>query len=362
MRSPWKTLSRDPTFQRHHCAIDSYKDRYIILSEGHRNEQSRSTIVWDARKEEIINLPDYPIAHPIKSCSGAIMDDFFYVMKEAVDRQHYLLYRMNMKIYEDWEGVGKHYSLHHNPILVSNGSCLFLFSLIGNEMYDPNCNRWTVLPDMTNQRLRHATAVVGHDIYVLGGVGRTVNRSVEIFNVLSQTWRKGPDLPVGLYSSSAALIDGRWIVLIGGRLLNDDVSDQCFILDVLHEIWIVSGIRMRSPRAGHCSVVLRRSQIVVLGNDDTDTNINLSKESLMEGIDIAYVVPNWCLVGHLVLLRHLVDNRRAYPALNNEYGNEYDYMRVEKVLTQLMTDLDLDIFRTIVSFLIPPILKEGMKL
>lgn len=85
------------------------------------------------------------------------------------------------------------------------------------EVYDPVTNTWdnTKAP-MPNARAQCGAVAIGDDIYVFGGnsSGYPI-KNVDIYNIRSNTWRTGPDLPSENYGFAIAKI-GDLVYLMGG--------------------------------------------------------------------------------------------------------------------------------------------------
>lgn len=83
------------------------------------------------------------------------------------------------------------------------------------EMYDPSTDKWHPLGDMQYPRCDAASAVIGDNIYLLGGTS-TLHR-VERFNTVRNEWHECKAMPTGRYGLEAAVFDG-CIWAIGGLL------------------------------------------------------------------------------------------------------------------------------------------------
>ncbi|HSR70210.1 MAG TPA: kelch repeat-containing protein [Acidobacteriota bacterium] len=76
---------------------------------------------------------------------------------------------------------------------------------------------WEDLPPMPTPRQEVATALLGGDMYVLGGLTDTIpgTATVEVFDTAAGQWRAAPPLPRGIHHGSAAVLDGK-IYSVGG--------------------------------------------------------------------------------------------------------------------------------------------------
>ena len=81
-------------------------------------------------------------------------------------------------------------------------------------LYTPKHNEWQSLTAMPTPRFKFGACLVADDIFVVGGqvfsnhnqtISRELLSSVEIYNISSNQWRQGPNLPVPMYNVSLAL-------------------------------------------------------------------------------------------------------------------------------------------------------------
>jgi N-acetylneuraminic acid mutarotase len=89
------------------------------------------------------------------------------------------------------------------------------------EAYDPASDSWTTLAPMPSPRFQsHGAAQIGGKIYVAGGrlcsciPGGNTN-SLFIYDVLTNTWSQGPNMPVNGSNGVSAAIDSKLYVLNG---------------------------------------------------------------------------------------------------------------------------------------------------
>lgn len=83
--------------------------------------------------------------------------------------------------------------------------------------YDPETEEWTSLAGMLTPRFNFGACVHDGEIYAAGGqiyshasytIDREVLRTVEIYNIESNQWRLGPELPVELFNVCLCVING----------------------------------------------------------------------------------------------------------------------------------------------------------
>ncbi|XP_025103227.1 kelch-like protein 24 [Pomacea canaliculata] len=106
----------------------------------------------------------------------------------------------------------------YNEVYVSGGSQLPTFFAV----YKPGDNKWEVLPSLPDDgREKHAMAAISCNIYVLGGFKKdsdgknTISFSVMRYNTSSREWSIFCQLPSGVQEAAAAVL-GHRIYLFGG--------------------------------------------------------------------------------------------------------------------------------------------------
>jgi N-acetylneuraminic acid mutarotase len=129
------------------------------------------------------------------------------------------------------------------PIVASSGGLLYAFgggfvSVFSTTFaYDPQTGQWTKKRDMPTPRAwSHPAPVIDGKIYVIGGhsglptseTRGDVLSDVEVYDPVSDTWTKSPDMPVKRTFFAAAAVNGK-IYVIGG--FADDWST------VKSEVW-----------------------------------------------------------------------------------------------------------------------------
>ena len=396
-KNPWKTLSNDPTFDRGYFAIAAHDNRYIFMAGG--KNHARSVVKFDIETHQSIDLPDLP--RPFSKCAGAILDGYLYIISCTGNCP---VYRLNISIdisididlcsAKKWEKVfydGYKYNQGCCSV-VSDGTSLYSFSFKGNEVFLPGMNKWVDLPHMKKIMCDQATIIAGQDIYIIGGDMDYSDRyilSVEVFNIHTHKWKTAPNIPIYLWDVAAVVVDERWIVVTGGQKQHDSCSTKCFVFDIQTSEWMESKVQLTTPHVKHGSVLIEQSLVLVGGShcdfthSDSDsytsitsiTSNSTSTSTLpspkpspsIESINVAQVIPNWLILKHLVLLRRLVDEGRAHPDFDykdkqkhkhkhkqNEHDESWNPNELA-IFQKLMTDLHLDAFRSVISFLVPPL-------
>lgn len=343
--NPWKTVSDDDQFKRTKFAIDSYDEKHVVIAGGwdFRGEKLLSAVVLNTETGASKALPDLPPEYD--GCTGAYLKGYFYM----VGRKD-TIFRINLSICNKWEKMSADtFAFGHGHALISNGKHLFWPGGVLNcrtyNLYEPDTNRWTLLPQMRTPRYGHATALVDNKIYVIGGAedrsGMELS-SVEVFDISSRTWSAAPRLPKALYGPAAASI-GKFVIVTGGIDSDPQETSYCLIYDTHSQEWIQSKVPLSTLRYGHGCVAIQGSQVVLVGGSKTNQRGNP-----IVTINRKDLIPNWYVVKEFVLLRRLLDEGRAQVTLRNK---DHQYDPVSAIIQKLFIYLDIDTFRAVVSFL-----------
>lgn len=354
-RNRWRTLYSHPRFKRDDFAIAVHEDRYILVIGGRNSMlEPRLCAMYDTQTHTCSDLPDLP--EDIHQLRGAICNGYFYIV--IYDN----IYRMSLATRTEWKLVHTREIIYDGAV-VSDGTNLYIFNIDNDVeiiLYEPHKDFCTMISRLPTARSNFASVIIGGDIFVIGGSTgyRSYSSSMEVFNIPTRSWKTAPPLPQPLYGAAAAVIKDRWIVVTGGYH-NYMTSSQSFIFDILSQEWTETerDVALSPARIGHSCVVIGSHVISVGGKDLSRNYCN------MDVIHRKYLVPNWEQIKHFILLRKLVDDNRAHPMshVNTEIGGDDDYdedgatkqiLDTKKVLEKFLTDLSLDVFRKVLSFLI----------
>ena len=93
------------------------------------------------------------------------------------------------------------------------------------EVYNISDQIWTNLPAMPTPRQNPMLSIIGDKVYVIGGMKtRELISLVEVFNLKSNTWEKGLEIPeIGFYSGS--IVHENKIFVLDGAEKTDDNTD-----------------------------------------------------------------------------------------------------------------------------------------
>ncbi len=122
------------------------------------------------------------------------------------------------------------------------------------EVLDTRTGRWRTAETRLPQRLASfEAAAIGDDVYVVGGLaaGSGPSDVAAVLDTATGSWRRLPDLPVARYAHSVTAYDGRLFV-IGGEG-GDGVVEQVDVFDPATGTWS-TGSPMPHARGSHDAV------------------------------------------------------------------------------------------------------------
>ena len=287
------------------------------------------------------------------------------------------LYRLDLSKFiegewrEGWEEV-EGIDVKNIRGLDSCGNKLLIIYDSGHpELYDPEAQERIVLKNdahsLFDECLRKSCFEVKDKFYFMGKYYKQDNE-VQVFkeyNMESQVWEDLPNLSRDLttaYSTSwntywsrrrsrrmdfrvckdiSHIFDNRWILF--HTQYRDPMKWYFWIFDTLTKQWNKSK-EFVNPYPYNLWI---RDKFICCEGYNADEGHTWRTMVY----DISDFIPNWIFIGHLVLLRHLVDTGRASCIQNPK--NKTDI-----VLQNLMMDVNLDMFRTVLSYLFPETVKQ----
>jgi kelch-like protein 10 len=187
-------------------------------------------VVWEAVLRWINHDTENRKHHIFKLMKGVrlgLLDPQFFF--ENVMHHPYLegnegtlnyLLELEMGNYKDMEILTPEFAHPRIPheIIFAIGGISMRRITCSMETYDPRADRWVKIKDaeMTGSRTHHGTAVIGFNIYVVGGTdGRRCLNSCRCFNAVSKTWREVSPMHVRRCYVSTAVLGGL-VYAIGG--------------------------------------------------------------------------------------------------------------------------------------------------
>lgn len=132
-------------------------------------------------------------------------------------------------------------------VACTSGCAQFANSSAALEVYDPRTNRWEELPPMPTPRVGPAVAALDGKIYVMGGFNRDhgtaaeleVRRRVEIYDIATRTWSRGPDLLKPRAWGRGVALGGKVYVLggVGDYTYSPGYHSGVEVYDPLAKTW-----------------------------------------------------------------------------------------------------------------------------
>jgi len=330
----WKTVSNDDLFRRERFAITVHKERYLLVAGGFNEVEWRnSAVILDLQTGKSTKLPDLP---PLCDySSGVVLQGCFYVVG---GRQN--IFRIDLSTRKQWEKMNV---LQHEHSLLSDGSNLYVLNENLSVMFNPETKKWVSLPQMRRKRMNYATAIIGNKIYMMGGVDSEFQiplSTVEIYDIITQSWSRGPDLPMQLEGAAATVL-GQYVILTGGYNEIDGMTSYCHVFDTIIQEWFRSHVMLPKPCCQHGCVSVGDSKLVLV--------VGSEKSPIVTTINRKHLIPNWCIIGQYLILRKLLDKGRAQMIIKKNSGSGEE--NEESIIHKLFMKLDRDTFCAVISFL-----------
>lgn len=162
-------------------------------------------------------------------------------------------------------------TLDDGRVLVVGGVCAIngFQATAGAEVFDPNTGQWTTTEPMTDQRsLMAVVPLMDGTVLVTGGGSTEAFNSAEVFNPPSGTWMQIGALSVPRLAHTATLLaDGR-VLVVGGIYISGIPINTAEIYEPFHKTWSVTPA-MRDPRFWHSANLLRDGRVLVAGGKNT---------------------------------------------------------------------------------------------
>jgi hypothetical protein len=106
-------------------------------------------------------------------------------------------------------------------------------------IYSPKEDKYTVVADAPRPRYRHAAAVVGTKVYLLGGTNLDVDEyfneimveAVDVFDTVTSKWTTLDQLHPAVTTDPAAFATGTKIVYTGGYVTTNNYNARCALWD-----------------------------------------------------------------------------------------------------------------------------------
>jgi N-acetylneuraminic acid mutarotase len=141
--------------------------------------------------------------------------------------------------------------------------------------FDPAAGRWAALEPLQIARSSLAAAVIGNRIYVTGGseldrgASSEGSQTLEIYDVHTGKWARGPDMPTPRHHHGAAALKGE-LYVVGGRGRDDLSLDAVERFDPARGRW--DRLAPLPLGVGGLSVVVAAGMVVAIGGGDDGEN------------------------------------------------------------------------------------------
>lgn len=136
-----------------------------------------------------------------------------------------------------------------------------------NREYDPQTNTWKILEPMPTARQHIDCGTYGNNIFIIGGLTswKNISQKTEVFNVTRNTWTEKVSIP-SLRNNAAIVSKDSIIYVIGGAGSKDDIwagikSVECY--NIKSDSWVQKKdlpFRLFKPGA-----IVVDNEIIVLG-------------------------------------------------------------------------------------------------
>ena len=360
-KDPWSICSSDDIFKRHCFACDVYKDRYILIAGGldENDQEFTSADMYDTITRTHVSLPDIPAS--IDASLGLVVGGYFYVQVKL-----HGLYRLCLTKPLEWELVDEMDGYNIDDMLTDGNKIYFVDEGTKVNTFNRHTKEFTpwIKNHYTYEHYHFASAVVHNKVYVIGGfMGGAVKSAMDVYDLETQMWSPAPCFPKPIHAATATVID-RWIIVTGGQhdddgegaYLHEDYVDEpdyntlIYIYDTFTEKWIESNCAMAAPRRYHRCVKVGNHIVNVGGwTEDIDAFPR-------EVVEINKFIPGWkwYILKPYILLRKLIDVYRAVPihaTKRIKYKNGDNKLDADAVIKKLFTEITLDLFRYVISFM-----------
>ena len=218
----WSVLAPMPE-ARHHLITAGYHHHLYVFGGLHPISWSATDTAWRYNPES--DRWSELAALPVKMGSGVAfaVDDTIYVIPGVGAAQTLWAYDPTE---DTWQELESPLQRRDHLSGTTSGGLIYIsggrWSLSGEldtlEVFDPATGEWSFLAPMAEVRSGHAMASVGGALYSIGGEllsNSTTLRSVERYDIASDSWMPEPDLDGPIHGTSAVVIDGS-IYLVGG--------------------------------------------------------------------------------------------------------------------------------------------------
>ena len=278
-------------------------DRLLVALGGRETSIPDTRTVWFERGDSPWG-PGAPLPEPAAEVAAAVIGTRLFLVGAGNPSWTFALDLRSGR----WDPVAAHAvrpgSGDHHAAEAWGGR-LYLFGGLRRgigmlQIYDPATEQWRRGPDLPFHAGSVATAVIGDQIYLAGGVvGDSTTRQAARFDPATETWHPIAPMPRGR-NHTAAGTDGKRFYVFGGRDGGNAVANgfaDVQIYDPATDTWRVSGEGPDAPlplpqaRGGMGKAVFLGGEFWVFGGETLD-GPGATKRHVYARVDIYDPVSN----------------------------------------------------------------------
>ena len=332
---------------RHYVMVSHglYKENIILGcrlngDDDHDSSSEEACLVmFNVKTKEFKLLPCFK-AHIWES---VIVNEFLYATPKETP-----LHRIDLSKNIEWEEV-KGINITEDETVHSGGDKLLIDFQSYYVLYNPDTQKKTVLKHGSHVYWGRYVPVKDNYYYFAVKFSDPSNWVCDVYNMKSQLWEDIPKITkdfsvthMTLEIQTIHVYNDRWILLYVEYC--HGTTWNFWIFDTHTKQWTETET-LCTPEIDN--FIWIRDKFIRCECYDP----NESSPCPTEIYDISHFLSNWYIIEHLVLLRKLVNTGRAHCIKNTN-------SEVDVVAQKLMMDLDLDMFRTVLSYFFPSIEKK----
>jgi len=284
-------------------------DRRIILAGRNQSGSLNVYVLSNDKFKKYASFPDIPHASRIRFSNVACLHKKLYVSVSFTGGDGFFYSCIFVTITNDgsneWKSLNKRGIAlgRHNIntqdfvdkiVVVDN----YLYTFGSSAMrYNILEDKWHALPPMPVHRFLHNVVMCSNGVYLVGGKENETSKhisSFDFFDFRTQKWKivgALPPIPQLRICSAAVVVNGRYIVVIGGMNEKLDEMANCQIFDTFTNFWHISEKNMVIARVccGAIAVNGYDPQLTVFGGHQNHRNVEkISFYSLQPDL-----LPSW---------------------------------------------------------------------
>ena len=168
-----------------------------------------------------------------------------------------------------------------------------------HEVFDPVAKTWKLLSSqMIQSRYGHAAAAIGDKIFVMGGYGGgDYLNSVEVYDIISDTWEALPPMNSKRHDCSAVAV-GDKVYVMGGQTKSGARLNTAEVHDVKTRSW-TSIPSMQNKRSGPAAVALGNNIFVMGGSEDSTAEVFSIDKRIWMQLPLMNFKRFYCFASHM---------------------------------------------------------------